>query len=265
VGVTWVDAFTLEDRALDRVLDRIAAAAPEILIGYASSLRHLARRAAARGRPVRLRSVETSAELLTPEARREIEEAFGCRVLDRYGCREAGVIAHECGEGPGWHVNTETVHVDTDAEGRLLVTTLMNYTMPLVRYRNEDEVETAPAGERCPCGRGLPLIRRVVGRRSDIIRSPSGRAIHGEFFTHLFYGVPGVREFQVVQTTAEDLVIRVVADEAFTAGETERLARVVREHGDPRFRIRWERLAAIPRERSGKFRFTISELGDRPS
>ncbi len=258
LGITWIDAFTLEERALDRVLDDLARADPEILVGYASSLRHLARRALARGGGPRLRAVETSAELLTADARRDIEAAFSCRVLDRYGCREAGVIAHECRAGEGWHISAETVWLETDPEGRLLLTTLMNYSMPLVRYRNEDLV--ALGSKRCSCGRGLPLMTGVAGRIADIILSPSGRAIHGEFFTHLFYGVPGVREFQVVQKAAADLLIRVVADASFTAEHRARIEASIRDHADAAFRVRWESPAEIPRGLSGKFRFTISEI-----
>lgn len=259
-GVTWIDAFRLEERALDAVLRRLESADPDIFIGYASSLRHLARHALSRGGGPRLRAIETSAELLTPDARKMIEEAFRCRALDRYGCREAGVVAHECGSGEGWHVNAETVYVETDPEGRLLITPLMNYSMPLIRYRNEDLVELAADG--CSCGRRLPLVRRIVGRQADIILSPSGRAIHGEFFTHLFYGVPGVREFQVVQKTREELVLRVAGDGRFTEERRRRIEEAILDHGDSRFRLRWEEMEAIPRTASGKLRFTISELGD---
>jgi phenylacetate-CoA ligase len=131
--------------------------------------------------------------------------------------------------------------------------------MPLIRYRNEDLVKIG--GEACPCGRGLPMMTQVVGRRSDIIQSPSGRAIHGEFFTHLFYDAPGIREFQVVQTAPADLVIRVVADASFGASHRNRIEAAIRDHADAAFRVRWETLAEIPRGASGKFRFTLSEVG----
>lgn len=261
LGISWFDAFYLEERAIDGILDRLAAEDPEILIGYTSTVRHVARHALARGRPLALRAVETSAELLTPDARRDIEAAFGCKVYDRYGCREAGVVAHQCGAGEGWHVSAETAWVEVDPEGRLLLTPLMNRAMPLIRYRNEDVVDLGGAG--CPCGRGLPRITRVVGRRTDIIRSPGGRAIHGEFFTHLFYGVPGIREFQVVQKTLSDLLVRVAADDAFTAAHRARIEAAIVAHGDAGFRVAWERVATIPRGPSGKHRFTLSELADR--
>lgn len=259
-GVLWIDAFRVEEKALDRILEKLRASSPDILIGYASSLRHLARHALARGSRLKLRAVETSAELLIPDARAEIEEAFGCRALDRYGCREAGVVAHECGAAAGWHINAETVHAEVNGDGHLLLTPLMNYSMPLIRYRNEDLAEMAE--DDCPCGRRLPRLGKIVGRQADIIRSPSGMAIHGEFFTHLFYGVEGVREFQVVQETPEDLVIRVVAGERFSEGKRREIEETILEHGDARFRIRWERVQEIPRTASGKLRFTISRVGD---
>jgi phenylacetate-CoA ligase len=100
----------------------------------------------------------------------------------------------------------------------------------------------------------------VTGRRSDVILSPSGRAIHGEFFTHLFYGVPGVLEFQVVQKSLTDLLIRIVGGPEFTMELRSRIESTIREHGDVGFRVRWEILDEIPRGPSGKRRFTISEM-----
>ncbi len=258
-GNVRIDAFTLEERNMDGVLDDLGASQPDLLVGYASSLRLLARRALSRGGGPALPAVESSAEMLDPGARREIEEAFRCHVFDRYGCREAGVIAHECGAGSGWHVNAESVHLETEPDGSLLVTTLMNWSMPLIRYRNEDLVEM-DVQESCPCGRGLPLLKRVMGRRSDVILSPSGRAIHGEFFTHLFYDTRAVRAFQVVQTGTRSLVIRVVADESFGEDARAGITRAIHERGDQGFEVRWEIVPRIPAGPSGKHRFTLREI-----
>jgi phenylacetate-CoA ligase len=259
-GNTRIDAFSLEEAGLDGILDDLGSARPDLLVGYASSLQLLARRALERGGGPRLRAVQSSAEMLDAAARREIEQAFSCRVLDRYGCREAGTVAHECEAGEGWHINAESVVVETESDGSLLVTTLMNYSMPLIRYRNEDLVSLGEGA--CSCGRGLPLLTKVIGRRSDIIQSPSGRAIHGEFFTHLFYDAPGVRAFQVVQTSLTELVVRVVAEEGFDGEQRERIRRAIHERGDPGFKITWERVPRIPPGPSGKRRFTIRQIPD---
>lgn len=262
VGVTWVDAFTLDDAAMDHLLARLGSESRHLLVGYASSLALLARHALARGGGPRIRAVQSSAELLVPEVRALIEQAFGCRVYDRYGCREAGVVAHECGEGSGWHINAENVLVETDSRGNLLLTTLMNFAMPLIRYANEDL--GAFGGGRCACGRGLPLLSRIIGRRTDIIRSPSGRSIHGEFFTHLFYGAEGVREFQVRQRSIHNLHILVAAGEPFGEESRRSIESAILQHGDGRFRVTWESVPRVPRASSGKHRFVICEIEDDP-
>ncbi len=255
-GTLWIDAFTLGRGDLDDALRRIQEHDPAVLIGYPSSLHLLAERALASGRTLSLRGIQTSAEMLAPRVREDLQKAFGCRVLDRYGCREAGIIAHECPEGR-LHVNAEAVVMECP-QGDVVVTALNNYAMPLIRYRNEDSGEMS-AGV-CACGRGLPLAGGIRGRLSDVIRAPGGRLIHGEFFTHLFYDAPGVKRFQVRQVRRDELQIACVADEAFTAGVMARLESHIHAHGDPAFRIRWLRVDEIPAGPSGKFRFTISDV-----
>lgn len=256
VGVLWLDAFSLQEPRLDEYLDRLAAHDPKVLIGYPSSLHLLARRAITTGRRLKLRGIQTSAEMLAPGVRADLESAFSARVLDRYGCREAGIVAHECLEG-GLHVNAESVVMEC-VQGEVLLTTLNNRAMPLIRYRNEDLAE--PAGGACPCGRGLPLVGKIGGRVSDVIRSPAGRLIHGEFFTHLFYEVPGVRSFQVRQVGVDRLKILVVADELFSAAVRRKLEERILRHADAAFRIAWVRVDIIPPGPSGKFQFTICDL-----
>jgi phenylacetate-CoA ligase len=255
-GLLWLDAFTMETARLDQDLERLRRHEPDVVIGYPSSLHLLARRALETRRPLALRAVETSAEVLSPGVRRDLQEAFGCAVLDRYGCREAGIVAHECPEGR-LHVNAESVLVEV-VGGEVLLTTLDNHVMPLVRYRNEDIAETLEG--TCPCGRGLPMLRSILGRRSDIIRAPGGRLIHGEFFTHLFYDVAGITRFQVRQTEPARLIISVVADPSFDDAAQVRLQNLIAEHADPAFRVEWRRVAEIAAATSGKFRFTLSDL-----
>lgn len=255
-GVLWLDAFSMQSGRLDEDLERLRRHDPDVVIGYPSSLHLLARHALETGRRLRLRAVESSAEVLSEGVRRDLSEAFGCEVRDRYGCREAGIVAHECPQGR-LHVNAESVVVEV-VQGELLLTTMDNFAMPLVRYRNEDLAEILEGA--CPCGRGLPTLRSILGRRSDIIRAPGGRLIHGEFFTHLFYDVAGITRFQVRQTEISLLKISYVSDDTFDDAARARLDRLIRDHADPSFRVEWRRVAEIPAAPSGKFRFTLSDL-----
>ena len=81
--------------------------------------------------------------------------------------------------------------------GKMVITDLFNYGMPFIRYATGDR---AVAGfTSCECGRGLPLMRKIVGRQLDVIRTPDGRIIPGEFFPHLMKDFQTVCRFQVVQ------------------------------------------------------------------
>jgi phenylacetate-coenzyme A ligase PaaK-like adenylate-forming protein len=92
-------------------------------------------------------------------------------LTDLYAADEAGCIALQCPDHEHYHVQSESVLVEVldvegracapGAVGRVVVTTLQNFAMPLVRY---DIGDVAEAGDPCPCGRGLPVLRRIARR-----------------------------------------------------------------------------------------------------
>src|SRR5207244_2173937 len=143
--------------------------------------------------------------------------------------------------------------------GRIVVTNLRNYVMPFIRYAVDDL--GVPSERKCTCGRGLPLMENVQGRTSEVIASPSGRLLHGEFFTHRFYGLAGIRQFQVEQYTQRKLVIRMVADsdQAYMSASAH-LERMIKHHGDQAFEIEFVRVKHIPPRKSGKYCFTLSRV-----
>lgn len=269
-NLVWINTFDLTSGTLERAARELRAWRPQMLVAYVSSATLLARLVRARGiRDICPRAIQTSAETLTPTDRALLEETFGCRVFDRYGCREVGNIAHECDAHQGLHLLAENNLVELlDANdhpvapgqiGRIVVTNLNNYAMPFIRYDIGDlGIATTRA---CACGRGLPLLDSIIGRTSDVITSPSGKLLHGEFFTHLFYKIPGVQQFRVIQETPAELRIQIVPNTEF---ERERVLRFLEEtihqHADREFQIRFELCEALPPSPSGKYRFTISNV-----
>lgn len=265
----WINTFDLSWSNLAGVVARLRLLRPRFLFGYVSSLAMLARAIEALGETaVRPVAVETTAELLTPDHRRHFERVLGCEVFDRYGCREVGNIAHECGAHAGLHLLAESnlveifeLGADRPAPpgelGRIVVTNLDNWAQPLLRYEIGDLGRLLPGA--CPCGRGLPRLQVEAGRLGDVLEGPSGRLLHSEFFTHLFYDHPGVWQFEVVQDGLENLRVRVVPG----PGYDDRVRRTVTErilaHGDPGFRVTWEVVAGIAPAPSGKYRFVRRE------
>ena len=271
-SMRWYNAFDMgEDRMAEFHRD-LSCFRPHLLVAYAGSVFVFARYLKARGIVPEYpsRAIVSSAEMMTPSMRRLVEEVLGKPVFDRYGNREFGAIAAECGAHGGLHINESDCIVEIDSddpfkkEGRILVTYLRNYAMPFIRYDTGDMGRFETVGP-CACGRTTLRLAPVAGRMSDTIRTRSGKLIHGEFFTHLFYGAAGVKQFQFVQESEDLYVLRVVAeDDVIRAQQGIWRERISRAVGDG-LEIRVERVEVIPPSSSGKRRFTLSLLPTQPN
>ncbi len=243
---------------------------PDIIQAYASSVYLFAKFLKASGiRPTYPRvSIISSAEKLFPHMRAEIEEVFPTRVFDRYGSREVSAMAAECDQHEGLHIQMpgyilETVDPVTlktvvGQPGEIVVTVLHNHATPFLRYRIGDMgvLDTAP----CACGRTFYRLREVVGRTSDNFLMPDGRIVHGEYFTHIFYGREGVEQFQFIQHAPEEFSLQIVPTLRYRPSTAKAIESEVREMIGPVAKLRLEVREQIPKTPSGKYRFTISHV-----
>jgi phenylacetate-CoA ligase len=237
------------------------------LLGYPSALSDLAERA---GRlelgPPKISVIVSNAEPLLPEQRKIIEGFFGCDVRDTYGMAEMVAGAGECEYGTMhlWPEAGFVEVVDDDHRpvqrgetGRLVCTGLVNTKMPLIRYEVGDRGALARSGEKCRCGRNLPILTFIEGRLDDVVVAPDGRRI-GRLDTAFKANMP-IREVQVLQESPNDLLVRVVPDDGFESADADRIVDAVRDRvGEMRIRI--ERVATIPRGPNGKLRAVINLL-----
>ncbi len=266
----WLPAFKLTRDQMSEWVEALTRFRPVTLTGYRSALQHFAEFLLEEDiKSVRPKAVISSAETLLPDDRGVMEKAFGCPVLNRYGGRELGDIAHECPEGRSLHINAENVfvecvdlddgtHVPPGELGEILLTSLAEFAAPLIRYRVGDLGR--PSDDVCRCGRGLPLLQSVEGRVHDLLRRPQGGYLPGEFFPHLFKECPGVRQFQVVQTALDHLRILIVPGPAFSNRDLDIARRHIRNEMGDAVNIEFVTVSEIPATRSGKHRFTICEI-----
>lgn len=231
--------------------------------GYASALAAVAELARGTGLEVHgIDAVMSTAERLYPHQRQVIEDVFGCRVFDQYGSREIWSIASEC-RNRRIHINADlhlVEHVDRgEPQPNLVITPLFNRAMPLLRYVNDDLA--APVHGACACGMSYPTMTSVQGRASDNFKTPDGRIVHGEYLTHLMYGVDGVEAFQFVQRAVCDVRLSIVKSARFDARTSEKLSAVAAEFeryfGFP---LAIDVVPTIERAASGKLRFTVSHV-----
>jgi len=168
--------------------------------------------------PIKLKSVICGAEMLTKEYRKTIEECFGAKVFNMYGCWEFGPLGWECPEEHNMHINTNSVILEiVDSNGRpkksgvgeVVLTSLRNMTMPLIRYNIGD---LASWGGECSCGRSLPVLKSIEGRCDDMITLPSGRKITPMTILVEYRGniYKGISEYQIIQERPDLFVVKVV-------------------------------------------------------
>ena len=241
---------------------------PDYLISISSNARELARYCRQQGlRPPRLREVRTYGEALHSETRTLVHEAWEVPVVDMYSCREAGYLALQCPRHEHYHVQSESVLLELlNAQGeacapgelgRVVITVLHNFAMPLIRYEIGDYAE---AGEPCDCGRRLPVIRKIAGRVRNMLQLRSGGLRFPRFGEYEFASVSAVRQFQVVQKTFDDIEVALVVARALTTGEEDTLrALILKNLGHP-FNLTFSYRAEIPLLPSGKYEDFRSEI-----
>ena len=265
----WFNVFDMTDDRVRAFCRELELWRPDFVLGYASGLYTLARRTRLDGFRIRPKAVQSHAEQLWDFQRREIEAAFQCPLIDTYGARESAPIATQCLARDGLHVMADlrVVEILDDAGvpaaprqiGRVVLTDLTNYAMPLIRYANED-LASWETDVPCSCGRTLPRLAAVHGRSSDVIRTKSGKRIHGYFFMFLFYGARGIEQFQVRQTALEQVEILIKPNADFSPDFTTFLRERIAAHTGGALAVETRLVDEIPPGPAGKYRFTISDL-----
>ena len=269
----FVPAFEMSEQNLSDLIDEIEEYRPILMDGYAESLNFLAGYLKRSGRKLswRPQGIMSSAQSLPEESRRIIEDAFGCKVFDKYGSREFSGIAYECEAHAGHHIVAEGYIVEILKDGRpaqpgeigeIVITDLNNCCLPFIRYRIGDLGEAMDNSRPCACGRGLPRIGKIEGRVQSIIIGAEGQYVPGTFFAHLLKDYDhAIRHYQVVQEQRGSITFKVVKGSRFTSEAMEEVLRTLRTFLGASMQIDVEYVAEIPLIRTGKRLAAVSRLG----
>lgn len=263
----FLNSFNLTQSNTHQYIDAINRFKPNVIVGYVNPLYILAKYINENNVSLcAVESVITGAEALLPFQRDEIARAFNCPVFNTYGCREFMLIASECENHDGLHINIDHLVVETiNDEGRqvesigdLAITDLHNYGMPFIRYVNGDLGIISK--RKCTCGRGFPLLESVEGRKLDVIRTKDGKQLPGEFFPHMMKDVIGIARFQVVQDSIDRIIVKIVKNEKFDNTASEYITQEIEKVLGKSVEIDYQYVANIPLTKTGKQRVTISNL-----
>jgi phenylacetate-CoA ligase len=265
-------AYNLTPTALRAFYEKLLKYRPAYFYGYASLLYEYASYLIENSldlKPLGLKAAISTSETLTEKQRKTISKAFCCPVVNEYGCTETGIIAFECPSG-GMHIPIEAVYVEIIPEtiegggkmGRVVVTDLHNYSMPIIRYEIGDLAESSTES-RCKCGRELPLIGNITGRTSDILYTKDGRKIHTIIFYYLFCNLEmegiKIEKYQVIREKNGRLVLNIVPSNDITAAQIGLIKKMVEDIFGGSGAIDVVCVKYIPRAGSGKCKDFIDE------
>ncbi|HTE50097.1 MAG TPA: hypothetical protein VK698_04440 [Kofleriaceae bacterium] len=274
----YVDCTPRGDEHKAEVVRLIRKLRPRAIFCYAQAGAELARHINRTGaRDWDTIPVVCGAERVWPGDRAALEQAFGPAVFETYGCREVMLIASECGEHDGLHIQVENLVVELVGPdgnpvapgqvGQVVLTDLHNHGQPFIRYANGDLAVAMPPEPRCRCGRAHPRLASVEGRSTETLRDRDGNAVGGMVFNLAFSPLAeAVRQFQAVQHADGSITVKVVPA---AGGELPPAALAHVEKSCARYlpglAVRFEAVADIPATATGKRRVVIVEPPGGPA
>jgi phenylacetate-CoA ligase len=246
-------------------LEAIQAKAPAIANTLPSNINRLCHATRRQGLDVSIPWIISVAEYLPPEIRNAAAETFHSRIIDVFSSAEGGVMAIECPHSGLYHIQSELVLLEIIREdglaceagevGEVVVTPLYAYATPLLRYRSGDFVEKGP---RCSCGRSLPTISRIVGRREHMFKFEDGRSLLPPIDRVSMTDVVGHDAWVLAQTGPRLAELRVAGQ----LGPGQRKAALTLAHQalPETFDVRIMEVDALPLTSGSKRHFTLNAL-----
>ena len=264
-------SFDLSEKYMDNIVIGLNKFKPKYLKGFPSSMYLFAKHIKNRDLEIDFQpeAVFTTAEVLFNSQRELIEGVFNCGVFDQYGLNDGGVTAFECGMHKGLHIDMirsimEIVdengnQLGADKEGEILATSLHNYAMPFIRYDSGDL--GIVSDKKCVCGRELPLLKKIVGRTTDILEFPDNMVVSGAAVVDMFkYFSDKIREYQVVQKKQNVILIRIVKDTTYSKNDSELIIKAFQGHVGTNIAINIEFVDCIETTKAGKWKFIVREV-----
>ena len=267
----FLNTYRMTKEDLFDYISKINIFKPKTIITYIHSLLELIKQAEYYNIPLNsVKSIISSTGVLTNEAKAKIQDTFKCKVFNRYGSREIGMIATSCEMEDALHINLFHQYLEIldekenslgeNERGEIVITNLINYIMPLIRYKIEDI--GAFNYSQCSCGRGLYRLENIYGRTLEIFKTKKGTLIDGYYFANLFFFMDNLKQFQVVQESLDEINVYITTldgNPLSTSIENDLIDKMQFVMGsDCNIKIFYPSI--IEPSPSGKLRYTISKL-----
>ena len=273
LNTTRLNSFVLTPESIEKYVDHLNRTQPKLIIAYVQSIYAIAIYAKKNGLKVRAQNgIHAAAGTVHPFMRKEIESVFQCKVYNYYGSREAGSIASECSAHNGLHIMMDHTYVEVvDNDGRqcnpgevgnILITTLNNFSMPLIRYQIGDIGALSEPGD-CSCACNYPKLESVLGRTTDLFRTEDGSVVMPEYFIHLIGVVcnkGAIKLFQVVQEAIDRIRVIMVLETDLLDETRLEIEEKIKLVMGANCLVIFDIVNDIPKTKTGKYLYTISNI-----
>ncbi|WP_049631538.1 phenylacetate--CoA ligase family protein [Cellvibrio sp. pealriver] len=252
----YISSYFISDENIKYYVDALNSWKPEFIDTYPSAIVELIKLANYRGLKFDFKPkvVLTSSENLSNEARTLIESTFETKVLDHYGCTEMAINAFSSGDK--YYANPRFSVIETknvfDTYYEVITTGLLNFGMPLLRYKIGDIVckETTE---------GNYVFTSIDGRLDDIIITPEGRKVGR--MDPAFKGIDGIANAQIVQESFHEITVFVVLNhENSIAFRADLLIQNIKERTSSSIDVKIEYVEKIEKGSNGKFKSVVSKI-----
>lgn len=266
-------AFNLDEQKVLNVLKNYRDNKSIVFFGgYASGLYEYARIAMKHNiRDIEFKSVISWGDKMFDHYRTLIEEVFKTKVYDTYGCTEGFMIAGQC-QHFNYHILTPHVYIellDTNGNevpygeiGQVFVTRLDARAMPLIRYYLGDLAIKENPSKGCPCGLPYPMLRKIIGRDTDVVKTPLGKSLIVHFFTGIFEHISEIRQFRVLQDSVHEFSIEIISDLNGASLDVllNGIHKKLEQKAEEKLQITFKQVHEIPTTNSGKPQIIVSTL-----
>lgn len=232
----FVSTYHLTPATVEHVVREMRNAKVTVLNAYPSMAAYLANLIRDAGcEPPKIRVVVTSSETLEDAQRSLVREVFGSEIFDYYGLTELVGNAGQCSELGGYHLSEEMgiVEITDDdghplppgSEGNIVMTGLLNFSFPFIRYVTGDIGSLSP--NPCPCGRPHVILSQIAGRKADYLLTPTGARITVAALNMHDSTWENVLQYQLVQVAKDRVEVVVVPSARFTPDDERRILAMI--------------------------------------
>tara|TARA_R100001369_G_scaffold92823_1_gene140193 strand:- start:4356 stop:5672 length:1317 start_codon:yes stop_codon:yes gene_type:complete len=267
-NITIINVMDFSDKYLSHLINTLRKDNSNItFLGYPSAFRDICKyldKTNASPVKINMSSIIGMGEAISDYVQESMEKYFCIPVLSRYSNNENGILSQQLPhQGNYFHINWATYHIellhpDKDIPvkhgelGRIVVTDLFNYSMPLIRY---DTGDLGIMSDNNPYFNYAPAFTKIEGRKMDILYNTSGQPI-SSFLTNNMECFPEIKQFQLIQEDKTKYTIKLNIDEDF-AHENKLRLKLKADLGD-NAELHFDYVNEIPQLSSGKRKLTIN-------